>query len=159
MNSGQTCVAPDYVLVDRSIKDRFVEALKTAIDDVTPAGQQKLPIVNSRHAQRLSGLLETAGGHLVHGGSVDVDGHAAEVSVIVDPDAGAPIMREEIFGPLLPIVTVDSLDDAIAHVQSGPKPLAVYHFGSKKAAQQRVLNEISNGGTVFNHLVFHVLVP
>jgi aldehyde dehydrogenase (NAD+) len=159
VNSGQTCIAPDYVLVDRSIKDPFLDALKTAIHDLTPEGKEQLPVVNSRHAKRLAALLDGAGGELISGGTVDVDGRAVELSVIVDPDGGADIMREEIFGPLLPIVTVDSLDDAIAHVQAGPKPLAVYHFGSKKASQQRVLNEISNGGTVFNHLMFQVLIP
>ena len=68
-------------------------------------------------------------------------------------------MTEEIFGPVLPIVTVDSVDDAIARVNSGPKPLAVYLFSASKSTERRILDEISNGGTVINHLLFHVLVP
>ena len=68
-------------------------------------------------------------------------------------------MREEIFGPVLPVVSVDSLDDAIAHVQQGPKPLAVYLFSESRADETRVLDEISNGGTVINSLMYHLLVP
>ena len=158
MNSGQTCVAPDYVLVHRDVRDAFVSALLKSVTDVTADSGPMLPLVSSRHAGRLAGLLDGAGGSLLRGGRVDVDNRRAELSVLLDPDATAPVMREEIFGPILPLVTIDSLDDAIAHVLSGPKPLALYHFGKNKQSQQRILDEISNGGTVFNHLMFHVLV-
>ncbi len=157
LNSGQTCVAPDYLLVERSIRDRFVAELTKAIKAFSE--RDTLPVINSRHADRLSGLVDAAGGETVHGGSVEVDGHRAELTVVVDPDADSPVMREEIFGPVLPIVTVDSLDDAIAHVQQGPKPLAVYLFSENRANEERVLAEISNGGTVINHLMYHLLVP
>ena len=158
MNSGQTCVAPDYVLVHSRIRDQFVSALDTAIGQMTPEAGPMLPIVNSRHAGRISDLLAGAGGRVVRGGRVDIEAHQAELSVVVDPDPGSPLMREEIFGPILPVLTVDSFDDAIAHVQSGPKPLAVYLFSGSRQARKRVLAEISNGGTVINHLMFHVLV-
>ena len=81
------------------------------------------------------------------------------MTVIVDPDPSSELMREEIFGPVLPIVTVDSFDDAIMHVNEGEKPLAVYLFSSSREKEKRVLDEISNGGTVINHLMFHVLAP
>jgi aldehyde dehydrogenase (NAD+) len=158
MNSGQTCIAPDYLLVHRDIREPFTEALVKAVDEMTPEAGPMLPIVSSRHTGRIGSLLEGAGGTLLRGGKVDVENRRAELSVVLDPDAGAPVMREEIFGPILPIVTVDSLDDAIAHVQAGPKPLAVYLFGKSRTAQRRVLEEISNGGTVINHLMMHVLV-
>jgi aldehyde dehydrogenase (NAD+) len=90
---------------------------------------------------------------------VDAQNKRAELTVVVDPDADSPLMREEIFGPVLPIISVDSLDDAIAHVQQGPKPLAVYLFSESRANEQRVLDDVSNGGTVINHLVYHLIVP
>jgi aldehyde dehydrogenase (NAD+) len=157
LNSGQTCVAPDYVLVDRSIRDRFVEELTAAVSafSATP----ELPIINSRHAGRVAGLVDGAGGQTVRGGKVDADAKRGELTVIVDPDPDSALMREEIFGPVLPLVSVDSVDDAIAHVQQGPKPLAVYLFSESRANEQRVLDEISNGGTVINQLMFHLLVP
>jgi aldehyde dehydrogenase (NAD+) len=157
LNSGQTCVAPDYILAHRSVRDEFVAELGRAIEEMSD--DSTLPIINSRQAGRVAKLAETAGGKTVRGGRYDVDGHRGELTVIVDPDADADLMREEIFGPLLPVVTVDSMDDAIAHVQQGPKPLAVYLFSEDRGNQDRVVNEISNGGTVLNHLMYHLLVP
>ena len=157
LNSGQTCVAPDYILAHRSIRDEFVSELGKAIDAMSE--DSTLPIINSRQAGRVAKLAEGAGGKTVRGGKYDVDGHRGELTLIVDPKADADLMREEIFGPLLPVVTVDSMDDAIAHVQQGPKPLAVYLFSEDRRNQERVVDEISNGGTVINHLMYHLLVP
>jgi aldehyde dehydrogenase (NAD+) len=157
LNSGQTCVAPDYLLVDRRIRDPFVAELTKAIDAFS--AERALPIVNVRHAGRIAGLVQQAGGQVVRGGAVDPQHKRAELTVIVDPDADSSLMREEIFGPVLPIITVDSVDDAIAHVQQGPKPLAVYLFSESRTNEERVLDEISNGGTVINHLVYHLIVP
>jgi aldehyde dehydrogenase (NAD+) len=157
LNSGQTCVAPDYVMVDRSIRDPFVAELNKAIDSFS--ADPTLPIVSTRQAGRIAGLVEKAGGRTVRGGAVDADGKRAELTVIVDPDADSSLMRDEIFGPVLPVVTVDSIDDAIAHVQQGPKPLAVYLFSESRDHEKRVLDEISNGGTVINQLMYHLLVP
>ncbi|GAB2468975.1 aldehyde dehydrogenase family protein [Jatrophihabitans fulvus] len=157
LNSGQTCIAPDYVLVDRSVRDTFVRELKTALDTFSP--EPSLPVVNERHAGRLEKLLQSAGGETVRGGSVETSTHRAQLTVVVDPDAGSDLMREEIFGPILPVVTVDSLDDAIAHVQQGPKPLAMYLFTESRATEERVLGEISSGGACINHLLYHIMVP
>ena len=156
LNSGQTCVAPDYALVDRRIRDRFVEELTSAIDSFSSG--PTLPIVNTRHAGRIAGLVEQAGGRTVRGGTVEPERKRAELTVIVDPDADSALMREEIFGPVLPLVTVDSVADAIAHVQQGPKPLAVYLFSESRENEQRVVDEISNGSTVVNQLMYHLLV-
>ena len=157
LNSGQTCVAPDYVMVDRRIREPFVAELTKAIDGFS--AEQDLPLVNTRQAGRIAGLVQKAGGRTVHGGAVTPDTKRAELTVIVDPDGDSALMREEIFGPVLPIVTVDSVDDAIAHVQQGPKPLAVYLFTESRENERRVLDEISNGGTVINQLMYHLLVP
>lgn len=157
LNSGQTCIAPDYVLVDRKIRDRFVSELTKAIE--AQSYEKTLPIVSERHAARLEGLIRSAGGTTVHGGTVDAPNKRGELTVVVDPESDSEVMRQEIFGPVLPIVTVDSLDDAIAHVQQGTKPLACYLFSEKRADEERVLDEISSGGTVINHLMYHLLVP
>jgi aldehyde dehydrogenase (NAD+) len=159
MNSGQTCIAPDYVLVDRRVRADFVAELGTAVAAFTADREDMLPLLNNRHARRIHDLLSNAGGSIVLGGNVDTENHRAELTVIVDPDPTSSMMTEEIFGPLLPVVSVDSLDAAISHIRRGPKPLAVYLFSSRRSTHKRVLDEISNGGTVINHLMFHVLVP
>jgi aldehyde dehydrogenase (NAD+) len=157
LNSGQTCVAPDYVLVDRKVRDSFVDELNKALDAF--ASDTTQPIVNERQAGRIAGLVENAGGKIVHGGKIDAKGKRGEATVIVDPDSDSALMRDEIFGPVLPVVTVDSMDDAIAHVLQGPKPLAVYLFSEGRGNEARVVAEISNGGTVINGLMYHLLVP
>jgi aldehyde dehydrogenase (NAD+) len=117
-----------------------------------------LPIVNTRHAERISELAASAGGRTVTGGHFDASHKRGELTVVVDPDSDSNLMREEIFGPVLPVVTVDSIDDAIAHVQQGPKPLAAYLFTESRENEQRVLAEISSGATVINHLMYQLLV-
>ncbi|MFJ2668156.1 aldehyde dehydrogenase family protein [Nocardia fluminea] len=158
MNSGQTCVAPDYVLVPADLRERFVSELRSAITLFGAGRDPLLPLVHTRHATRIRQLLDSSGGQVVHGGTVDSASARAELTVVVDPDIDSPLMTEEIFGPILPVITTESLDAAIAHVRRGPKPLAVYLFSSDRRAQQRVLTEISNGSTVINHLMFQVLV-
>lgn len=158
LNSGQTCVAPDYVLVDRSVRDEFVDELTKAIKTFTTQRDGMLPMVSSRHTERVAGLLGSAGGKTVHGGASDPVGKQHELTVVLDPASDSALMREEIFGPVLPVVTVDSIDDAIEHVQHGPKPLAVYLFSESRGNEKRVLDEISNGGTVINHLMYHLLI-
>ena len=161
LNSGQTCVAPDYVLVERPVRDEFVAELKSAAEKFRGGAKADpmLPLVSERHARRIAGLLADGGGTAVIGGRSDPSAKRVELAVVVDPDADSDLMRQEIFGPVLPVLSVDSLDDAIAHVQQGPKPLAVYLFSNDRGEENRVLDEISNGGTVVNHLVWHLLVP
>lgn len=157
MNAGQTCVAPDYVLVDRRVCDRFVAALTAELTRFR-AGPM-LPLVNARQAERLAALLSgSGGGTVVLGGQVDAAERRAAPTVVLDPDPGSALMQEEIFGPVLPVLGVDSVDEAIAFVNDRPEPLAVYLFSSSPATQRRVTDEISSGATVINHLVLHLLV-
>jgi aldehyde dehydrogenase (NAD+) len=156
-NAGQTCVAPDYVLVDKSVKEPFIAALVAAIEEFSEGRQ--LPIVNTRHAARLAGLLESAGGQVATGGAIDVERAVAAPTVIVDPAPGSAILAEEIFGPLLPVVTVDDLAAAIAFVSAGSKPLASYVFTQERRDEERVLAGFSSGGTVINHVMMHLAVP
>ncbi|GAA5129589.1 aldehyde dehydrogenase family protein [Haloechinothrix salitolerans] len=160
MNSGQICIAPDYVLVEDVVREEFVDALVATIrkfraDQESPT----TPIVNARQFQRLAGLLETSDGTVACGGGSDPDTLGIEPTVLVDPSPDSPVMADEIFGPILPVLTVDSLDDAIAFVNARPKPLASYLFTSDADERDRVLAEVSSGGAVVNHVAVHCLEP
>lgn len=161
LNAGQTCIAPDYVLADRAIADELAEALSKAmarLEGPDPAAT-RTRIVNPRHLERLRGLLETAGGRVVTGGEVDVDRRWISPTVVVDPDPAAPIMQEEIFGPLLPVLRVEGIEDAIRFVADRPKPLALYLFTGSREVQRRVLEGTSAGGVCLNHVMYHFVAP
>ena len=160
MNSGQTCLAPDYLLVDSSIRDRFVDTLlSTLADFCAEAPDAGMPIVNDRQFQRLAGYLEATKGTIAVGGTVSQADRRIQPTVILDPDPDEPAMCEEIFGPLLPVITVDDLDEAIRFVNSRPKPLAVYGFSRSKDVRKRIVDEVPGGAVVLNHIAMHVLVP
>jgi aldehyde dehydrogenase (NAD+) len=155
-NSGQTCVAPDYVMVDRKVRDEFVPLLVKTLEEFSEG--RRLPIVNQRHAARIEALVASAGGQVVTGGDVDVEDASAPITVVLDPAPGSAIMAEEIFGPALPVVTVDGLDDAIARVNAGTKPLASYLFTQDRGDEERCLIGFSAGATVINHVMMHMAV-
>jgi len=156
LNAGQTCVAPDYVLADAKIRDKLVGKIADAIADYEVGHPDGMRIVNQRQFDRLAGYLaETKGEIAVGGGS-----HAGDIrihpTVVVDPDADEPLMQNEIFGPILPVITVQSLDEAIAFVNSRPKPLSAYLFTGTKAVRERVIREVPAGSMLVNHLAFQV---
>ena len=161
LNSGQTCVAPDYVLVDRTVKDRFVELLKEAIVEMSPAGDggKAMPIVSSRHAERLVGLLDGHGGEIIHGGGSAPANRAVDLTLVNEPDLSSRLMQEEIFGPILPILAVDSVDDAVRQINRGPKPLAAYIFSRSNKLIRRYGKQVPAGAIVSNHAAVHVLAP
>lgn len=161
LNAGQTCIAPDYVLVERPVADAFVDALcreLTALQGPDPAAT-RTRIVNDRHVARLQGLLDGAGGTVACGGTVDRDERVVEPTVIVDPDRDAPIMQDEIFGPLLPVIPVDGIDEAVDFVVDRPKPLALYVFTGSRRTEERVLAETTAGGACVNHVMYHFIAP
>jgi aldehyde dehydrogenase (NAD+) len=159
LNAGQTCIAPDYVLVEKPARDRLVVAMEAAVREflgARPADSADYSrIINDRHFERIMGLMKSAGGTVASGGGSDAATRFIEPTVIVDPDAGAPIMQEEIFGPLLPVVTTGSVAAAIDTVNAGPKPLALYVFSSSNETVDRVLERTSSGGVCVNHTLFH----
>ena len=159
INSGQTCIAPDYVLAHRSIAAALVEKTVAAIREMNTGADGRVRIVNERQFNRLRGYLAVTDGKVVSGGGVDEDTLSMEPTVLVDPSPDEPAMTDEIFGPILPVVTVESIDDAISFVNSRPKPLAAYVFSRSKATQRRVIDEVPSGGTVVNHIALHCLVP
>lgn len=161
MNSGQTCIAPDYLMVHDAVLPAFQDELLKAINDLSPNrdGGKMLPIVSPRHAARLEGLLENHGGTVLSGGNVDAAMGKADLTVVLDPSLQSNLMTEEIFGPILPVVEVKSVDSAISHIQSGPKPLAAYLFSETGAMRRDFRRRIAAGAVVSNHVAMHVLVP
>jgi aldehyde dehydrogenase (NAD+) len=159
INSGQTCIAPDYVLVEGSVRDELVSKITKCLSDFRAGEEPAQQIVNARQAERLAGLLSPAPGTIVTGGRAGAFAPSLEPTVVVDPDPRSSLMTGEIFGPILPIVTVASLDEAIAFVNARDKPLASYVFTNSKSEQDRVIKEIPAGATVVNHIAMHVLAP
>ena len=160
LNSGQTCIAPDYILVERGIRDRFVDALLTTLAEFrSESPDAGLPIVNERQYERIRGYLEASKGTIVTGGVTSDADRTIQPTVILDPDLDEPAMCEEIFGPLLPVVTVDDIDEAIGFVRARPKPLALYAFTGSRDIQRRIADQVPAGGVVFNHIAWNFLVP
>ncbi len=163
LNAGQTCIAPDYVLVDRSRKDALVDALVAAIGefygDDPSTSEDFTQIVNERHVQRIEGLLDGHGGTVVTGGTVNPETRKLTPTVIVDPDPDSGLMQEEIFGPILPILVVDSVDEAIAFVNGRDKPLALYVFSKNDDVADAIVAGTSSGGVCVNHTLFHITPP
>jgi aldehyde dehydrogenase (NAD+) len=156
LNAGQTCVGPDYLLIHHSVKDRFIEAFRTALAEFFPNGDYSdMPvIVNDKHFQRLTGLLE--GQNVVVGGGADAARRFIEPSLLDDVSPDAPIMQEEIFGPILPVMTYQVLDEAIGFIKARPKPLALYLFTSNRASEKKVLDSCSFGGGCINDTITHL---
>jgi acyl-CoA reductase-like NAD-dependent aldehyde dehydrogenase len=155
LNAGQTCVAPDYVLVERARHDALIEAMRAAVTRFFGADPKASPdfarIVNDRHTGRLARYLE--GGKPVIGGEIDTTARYIAPTVLVDVDVDAPVMREEIFGPILPVLKVDSIDDAIAFINARDKPLALYLFTSDARVREQVLGATSSGGVCVNDVL------
>jgi aldehyde dehydrogenase (NAD+) len=153
INSGQTCIAPDYVLADAKIRDELVTKLGEAVATFE-AGSSGKRIVNERHFGRLTAALAATKGTVAVGGGSDAATIEIQPTVVVDPAVDEPLMADEIFGPILPVVTVQSLDEAIDFVNTRPKPLAAYLFTKSKDVRERVIKEVSSGGMLVNHLLF-----
>ena len=156
VNAGQTCVAPDYVLADATIRDELVDKIGQAVTKFRSEEKTGLRIVNQRQFDRLTGYLATTKGTIALGGNSDASTLRMEPTVVVDPDPDEPLMSNEIFGPILPVVTVKSLDDAIGFINARPKPLSAYLFTKARAVRERVIKEVPAGGMLVNHLAFQV---
>jgi aldehyde dehydrogenase (NAD+) len=164
VNAGQTCIAPDYVLVDRRVEGPFLARLHDAVRGFygsNPRASSDLGrIVNERHFDRIAALADAPGaGEVVFGGDRDRSSRYYAPTALRDPDVTAPIMQEEIFGPLLPTIAVDDVDDAIGFVTARDKPLALYVFADDDAVQQHVVEHTSSGGVCINATLFHLAVP
>lgn len=161
LNAGQTCVAPDYVLTDPATARELEGALASAVRErfgADPAASGDYGrIINERHFDRLTGLLDS--GRVVVGGESDRAHRYLAPTVLADVAPGSPVMAEEIFGPILPIVEVDGLDEAIAFINERDKPLALYAFTESLLTRDRLTTETSSGGLGFGLPVAHLTVP
>ncbi|HDH5081466.1 TPA: aldehyde dehydrogenase [Staphylococcus aureus] len=162
-NAGQTCVAPDYILVHESVKDDLITALSKTLREFYGQNIQQSPdygrIVNLKHYHRLTSLLNSAQMNIVFGGHSDEDERYIEPTLLDHVTSDSTIMQEEIFGPILPILTYQSLDEAIAFIHQRPKPLSLYLFSEDENATQRVINELSFGGGAINDTLMHLANP
>lgn len=158
LNCGQTCVAPDYVLCDKTIRDELVLAIQAEIRRQFGAAPLENPnygkIVNRKHFERLLGLIDKK--KLVCGGQNNPDTLRIAPTVLTDVTWEDAIMGEEIFGPILPVLTFDTLEEAIQMVEARPHPLALYFFSENKTAQSQVLNCCRFGGGCINDTIIHL---
>ncbi|KAM5306488.1 aldehyde dehydrogenase, dimeric NADP-preferring isoform 2-T2 [Glossophaga mutica] len=160
MNSGQTCVAPDYILCDPSIQNQVVEKLKKSVKEFYGEDAKKSPdygrIINSRHFQRVMGLLE--GQKVAYGGTGDAATRYIAPTILTDVDPESPVMQEEIFGPIMPIMCVRSLEEAIQFINQREKPLALYVFSQNDRVIKKMIAETSSGGVTANDVILHLSV-
>lgn len=160
LNSGQTCIAPDYVLADHRILDALVGKIVANIRQFRSAETDaRLRIMNQRQFDRLVALIGTTDGTVVSGGGSDSQALRIEPTVIVNPSPNDGVMADEIFGPILPVLSVGSLDQAVEFVNARPKPLALYVFTSSPQQGRNLVDRIPSGGAVINHVAMHCLVP
>lgn len=163
LNAGQTCVAPDYVLVHRDAEQRLVggllDAVRSFYGDDPRKSSDYARIVNDRHLERLAGLLSQTSATVATGGEVERDARYVAPTVLTGVGPDDPVMDEEIFGPILPVVAVADIDEAAAFVRARPKPLALYVFSRSQETIDRVLARTSSGGVGVNCTVQHLAVP
>ena len=159
LNAGQTCVEPDYLLLQEGLREAFLEQYRAALKEFFPDGDlsQMVTIISEKHFLRNKHLLD--GQKAAIGGGWDDTRRFVEPTVLVDVDPDSPIMQEEIFGPILPVLTWNTLDEAICFIQARPKPLALYLFTKSRETQRRVLDSCSFGGGCINDTIIHLATP
>lgn len=159
LNAGQTCIAPDYVLVHKSKKDAFVEELKKVIHEFygedASSHKRYCRIINDRHFRRLIVLLDSK--KIIYGGRSNQEDRYIEPTILSPVDWDDPIMQDEIFGPILPILAYSDLDNIIRKINERPKPLSLYLFSEDESVEKRITEEISFGGGAINNTIMHVV--
>ncbi|MBN1206740.1 MAG: aldehyde dehydrogenase family protein [Myxococcaceae bacterium] len=169
LNAGQTCIAPDYVFVHASKEEAFLSAAKEALErfygkteETRRASPDLCRLVDAGAFKRVCGLLDRtvkAGGRVVAGGVVDEASRYIAPTLLADVTAEAPVMEEEIFGPLLPVLRFEQLEAVVETIRSGGKPLAMYIFSQDEEVVERLLRQTSAGGTVVNNVIIHFINP
>jgi aldehyde dehydrogenase (NAD+) len=160
-NAGQTCVAPDYLLVPEELEASLIEELKSAVGSFYGNDPRSSPdygrIVNEKHFDRLAGLLE--GAEIAFGGEIDREERYFAPTAVRKVPEGHPLLDEEIFGPILPVLPYDTLDEALNFVSRRPRPLALYFFSTERKRQRRVIAETASGGVCLNDTISQILPP
>lgn len=166
LNAGQICVAPDYVLIDESIKSEFINACKKWIDqfytEQPKHSKSYARIVTTKHFERLKSHLENAkslNGKIEVGGDADPNLKFIAPTIISNLPEDAALLEEEIFGPILPIVTYNTLDEAIAYINTKERPLALYMYSKNRANTNKVIENTRAGGTCINNNILHLANP
>ncbi len=156
LNAGQTCIAPDYMLIHNSIKDQFLEQCVVELEAQKHSfsNDNYVQIINNRNFERLSELIEKE--KVFYGGTTNKEERYISPTILNDVAWEDKVMQDEIFGPILPVISYSDLDGAIAKIKSRPKPLALYLYTSDKRTKQKVLNEVSFGGGGINDSVMHI---
>lgn len=158
LNSGQTCIAPDYLLVHKDIRDELVVNLKKSIEEFYGKNPIKSnnysSIINNRHFDRLTAYLEH--GEIIYGGEISENNRKIGPTLITPNNNKTPIMTEEIFGPLLPIVVYEDITEVIDFINNRPNPLALYLFTEDKTIENKILNECQFGGGCINDTIVHI---
>ena len=165
-NAGQTCVAPDYILCPREKQAAFIEAYRSAFEKMYPKlsnNSDYTSIVNERQYQRLNRLVEEAkesgaGIHVIGEDGVEDGSRRMPLHIITDANDDLTVMKDEIFGPVLPIVPYDNLNEALEYVNDRPRPLALYLFSHESGCQNKVLDNTHSGGVCINDTLMHVAV-
>ena len=168
LNAGQVCLAPDYVFVPDGKVDRFVEAVTAAVADMYPDGMRDnddySSVINERHYERLQAWLDdarTKGADVIEINPRKEDfsqqsHHKMAPHIVLGATDDAKIMQDEIFGPIMPVMPYSKIEDTVAYVNAGPRPLALYYFGSDARERDYVLNNTTSGGVTVNDVVFHI---
>ena len=161
VNAGQTCVAPDYVLAHADVADKLVEEIRKSVKDFYGADPQQsgdfARISSPRHFSRLKAMLTS--GKIAIGGESDERQRYIAPTVLVDVTASDSVMQEEIFGPILPVLTVQSIDEAISFVNARSHPLALYVFAEDQKVNDKVVASTTSGGVTVNGTIFHMTGP
>ncbi|XP_039435473.1 aldehyde dehydrogenase, dimeric NADP-preferring-like isoform X2 [Culex pipiens pallens] len=160
INAGQTCIAPDYVLCSKSVQKQFLEEARKILKEWYGTNPKESPdlcrIINQQHFQRLSAMIK--GANVAIGGDMDSQEKYIAPTILVDVSSSDPIMQDEIFGPILPIVNVENAYDAIRFINAREKPLALYIFSKQKAEQRALVSNTSSGGVCINDTMLHLAV-
>lgn len=159
LNAGQTCVAPDYLLIHEQVKDEFVQEYEKALREFFPDGEHAdmVRIVSARHFERVRALAEDE--RAVLGGETDAEDRYVAPTLLLDVRLDDPVMRQEIFGPILPVLTFTELNWCIDFIRERPKPLALYLFTRSRAAEEAVRAGCSFGGGCVNDVIVHLATP
>ncbi len=161
MNAGQTCIAPDYVLAHREVESDLIEAIRKCVaefyGDDPMTSRDYAQVVNRRHFERLAGLLKDQ--QVAFGGQLDADRRKIAPTVLREVSPEAAVMQDEIFGPILPVLTYEEVGEAIDFVNQRDKPLALYVFTNDEQMEARVLDETSSGGVCVNGTIMHIANP
>ncbi len=159
LNGGQTCIAPDYLFIHESVKEFFIAAYGKAIGEFFPNGDMSdmNVIINERHYRRLVALLDS--GTAVAGGQTDESRRFIAPTLLDDVALDSPVMQEEIFGPILPVIPYKELSECIDYITRHPKPLALYLFTSQKTTEDKIMSTCSFGGGCVNDTIMHIATP